>query len=236
MQRRAFLIGGDYKDPDNALSGVRADILAWKRFLMSSLGGNWYENELMDLSGQSKAQVLEALQGGRSIDYSLVCFSGHGYLTKDRFGFSMTMTLINDDIEMSERELNPGSPWTMIVFDCCRRGADNEKVAFSNEALNMSYQRDTRTLFEEELQKCERGLVKVFAANEGQAADDYRSFSRVLIEVANGMVGTCRDGILRINDAVRFASEEMPSQQTPVYMGGRRLHHFPLAVKSQIIY
>ena len=236
MQRRAFLIGGDYKDPDNALPGVRVDILAWKRFLMSSTGGSWYENEIMDLSGQSKAQILEALHGGRSIDYSLVCFSGHGYLAKDRFGFSMTMTLINDAMEMSERELNPASPWTMMVFDCCRKGADNEKVAFSKEARNMSYQWNTRPLFEGELLKCERGLVKVFAADEGQAADDDRSFSRVLIEVAKGMVGACQDGILRINDAVRYAQAEMPLQQTPVYMGGRRLHHFPFAVKTQAIY
>ena len=236
MQRRAFLIGGDYKNPDNALPGVRTDILAWKRFLMSSTGGCWYENEIMDLSGQSKAQILEALQGGRSIDYSLACFSGHGYIAKDRFGFSMTMTLINDAIEMSERELNPASPWTMMVFDCCRKGTDNEKVAFSNEALNMSYQSNTRSLFEGELLKCERGLVKVFTADEGQAADDDRSFSRVLIEVAKGMIGACQDGVLRINDAVRYAQAEMPPQQRPVYMGGRRLHHFPFAVKAQAIY
>ena len=216
MQRRAFLIGGDYKNPDNALSGVRTDILAWKRFLMSSTGGCWYENEIMDLSSQSKAQILEALQGGRSIDYSLVCFSGHGYLTKDKFGFNMTMTLVNDVDEMSERELNPGSPWCMQVFDCCRKGAENEKVAFSNEALNKSFQYNTRILFENELLKCERGLVKVFAAGEGEEADDDRSFSRVLMEVSKLMVGTCQDGVLRIDDAVRFAQIEMPPQQTPV--------------------
>lgn len=236
MQRRAFLIGGDYASPDNQLPGIRADILAWKHFLMSPIGGNWYENEIVDLSGNTKSQILDTLQTGRAVDYSLVCFSGHGYLAKDRFGFSKTMTLINDDIEMSERELTPGSPWTMIILDCCRRGADNEKVATSNEALNMSYQWNTRPLFESELLKCETGLVKVFAADEGQAADDDRSFSRVLIEVAKGMVGACQDGVLRINDAVRYAGAEMPFQQTPIYMGGRRLHHFPLAVKSQAVY
>ena len=234
MQRQAFLIGGDYTNPDNALSGIRADILAWKRFLMSSPGGCWHESEIIDLSGLSKIQILEALQEGRSIDYSLVCFSGQGHQTKDRFGFSMTTTMVNDVVEMSERELNPGSRWTLMFFDCCRKGLnDNETVAFPNEALNKSQQRNTRSLFENELLKCESGLVKVFAADDGQAAAADRSFSRVLIEVANGMVGTCRDGVLRINDAVRFASKEMPSLQTPVYLGGRRLHHFPFAVKSQ---
>jgi hypothetical protein len=236
MQRRAFLIGGDYKNPDNVLSGVRDDILAWKRFLMSSIGGCWYENEIMDLSGQSKAQILETIQEGRSIDYSLVFFSGHGYLAKDRFGFSVTMTLLNDDIEMSERELNSGSPWCMQIFDCCRKGPENEKVAFSNEVLNKSFQHNTRLLFESELLKSERGLVKVFAADEGQAADDDRSFSRVLIEVAKGIIGRCQNGVLGINDAVSVARTVMPPQQTPVYMGGRRLHHFPFAVMPRVIY
>ena len=236
MQRRAFLIGGNYQRPDNSLSGVGSDISAWKQYLMSPYGGSWAEDEILDLSGRSKDNIVSMLQVGRTIDYSLVCFSGHGYLTKDRFGFNMTMTLVNDVDEMSERELNPGSPWCMQVFDCCRKGAENEKVAFSNEALNKSFQYNTRILFENELLKCERGLVKVFAAGEGEEADDDRSFSRVLMEVSKLMVGTCQDGVLRIDDAVRFAQIEMPPQQTPVYLGGRRLHHFPFAVKAQAIY
>lgn len=236
MQRRAFLIGGNYQRPDNSLSGVGSDISAWKQYLMSPYGGSWAEDEILDLSGRSKDNIVSMLQVGRAIDYSLVCFSGHGYLTKDKFGFNMTMTLVNDVDEMSERELNPGSPWCMQVFDCCRKGAENEKVAFSNEALNKSFQYNTRILFENELLKCERGLVKVFAAGEGEEADDNRSFSRVLMEVSKLMVGTCQDGVLRIDDAVRFAQIEMPPQQTPVYLGGRRLHHFPFAVKAQAIY
>lgn len=236
MQKRAFLIGGNYQRPDNSLSGVGSDISAWKQYLMSPYGGSWAEDEILDLSGRSKDNIVSMLQVGRTIDYSLVCFSGHGYLTKDRFGFNMTMTLIDDVVAMSERELNPGSPWCMQILDCCRRDPENEKVGVCDEAIDMSHQHDTRILFENELLKCERGLVKVFAADEGQAAADKKSFSRTLIEIARSAVETCQDGILRINDAVRFAQTEMPPQQTPVYMGGRRLHHFPFAVKHQAIY
>ncbi len=232
MKRQAYLIGGNYQKPGSFLPGIRADIAAWKQYLMSSYGGCWNEDEIIDLSGESKEHIHSALQAGRAVNYSLVCFSGHGYLAKDRFGFNVTMTLIDDAAEMSERELNPGSPWTMMIFDCCRRSLDQEKVACSNEARNTIPHINTRVLFENEMLKCERGLVKVFAASEGEAADDDRSFSRVLIEVAKSKVGTHGYGVLNISDAVSFAKAEMAmvSKQKPVYLGGRRLHHFPFAV------
>ena len=236
MQRRAFLIGGNYQRPDNSLSGVGPDIATWKQYLMSSCGGSWAEDEILDLSGSSKGNIVSMLQVGRTVDYSLVCFSGHGYLTKDRFGFNMTMTLIDDVVAMSERELNPGSPWCMQIFDCCRRDPENEKVGVCDEAINMSHPYDTRIMFENELSKCERGLVKVFATEEGHAAADIKSFSRTLVEIARSAVETCQDGILPIDDAVRLAQTEMPPQQRPVYLGGRRLHHFPFAVKAQAVY
>ena len=235
MKRRAFLIGGNYQAPGNSLSGVGPDIAAWKQYLMSPCGGSWAEDEILDLSGGSKDEIADMLQVGRALDYSLVCFSGHGYLTKDRFGFNMTMTLIDDGVEMSERELNPGSPWCMQILDCCRKDSENEKVASFDESLNMTFRYDTRALFESELLKCERGLVKVFAADEGEEAADDRSFSRVLMEVSRRMVETCQGGVLQIDEAVRFAKAEMPPQQSPIYMGGRRLRHFPFAVNANAI-
>lgn len=230
MKRKAFLIGGCNKSPDNLLPGVHADIAAWKQYLMSSYGGCWLENEIVDLSRQSKDAICSALHIDQLIDYSLVCFSGHGYLAKDQFGFSVTMAMLDDNAEMSERELNPGSPWTMMIFDCCRKGGDLEKVALANEAHTKSALCNTRTLFEDEMLKCEKGLVKVFAADVDQSADDEKSFSRVLMGMAKSKVAAHPDGILRINEAVRLADAELPLQQTPVYMGGRRLHHFPFAV------
>ena len=236
MQRRAFLIGGDYKKPGDLRSGISADIVAWKRYLMSSYGGCWTGDEIVDLSGSGKEHISAVFQASSMVDYSLVCFSGHGYLAKDKWGFSVTKVWINDVVEMSERDLNPGCPWCMQIFDCCRKGPENEKVAFPNETLNKSVQDDTRMLFENELLKCERGLVKVYAASEGEEAADERSFSRVLMAVSKDKAVASANGVLHIDDAVRFANEEMPPQQNPVYRGGRRLHHFPFAVMPRMIY
>ncbi len=236
MKRRAFLIGGDYKKPGDYLSGISADIAAWKQYLMSSYGGCWTGDEIVDLSGGSKEYISAVLQAGGMVDYSLVCFSGHGYLAKDKCGFSVTKVWINDVVEMSERELNPGSPWAMMLLDCCRKGPEHEKIAFANDSLNRSLQCNTRTMFDNELLKCERGLVTVYAADEGEGAADERSFSRVLMGVSKDKVGSSTNGVLHIDEAVRLASEEMPPQQNPVYRGGRRLHHFPFAVMPRMIY
>lgn len=223
-------------NPVNRLPGVIADIAAWKRYLMSPYGGSWVADEIMDLSGLGTGDIRASLQTGRSVDYSLVCFAGHGYLLKDQWGFALTMVWVNDVDKMSERELNPGSPRSMMILDCCRKGEEDEKTAFANEARNMRYDYDTRSLFEKELLRCEKGLVKIYAADEEEGADDERSFSRVLMEVAKNAVGTYPDGILPINHAVELAKAELPPQQNPVYHGGRRLHHFPFAVGKSVYY
>lgn len=229
MKRLAFLIGGTYRASENLLPGVTADIRAWKQFLTSPFGGSWDAEEVIDLSGQDKPAVSQELRRGAVVDYSIVCFSGHGCLVKDRFGFSVTKVLITDQDEMLEYDLNPGSPWCTMVFDCCRAHPDEEKVAIANEASALSLLGNTRVRFEEELKKCEKGCVKVYAADEGESAEDKRSFSRVLISVAQDL-GNYSDGVLRIDQAVRLVGEAMPPQQNPVYGGGRRLRHFPFAV------
>ena len=142
------------------------------------------------------------------------------------------MVQINDTETMSERELNPGSPWCMQIFDCCRKPiVESAESGFVIEkAASFSDYFSTRKKFARELLRCEKGLVKVFATEVGHGAADERSFSRVLLEIAKETIGNCQDGVLRINDAVQLANNELPPQQTPVYMGGRRLRHFPFAV------
>ena len=225
MRRLAFLIGGDYESFDYLAPGVREDIADWKQYLSSPYGGHWSSCEILDLSGLSKREIKSGLQLGCKADFSIVCFSGHGYLKKDQFDFSETMVLINDDEEMSE-----SSPRTMMIIDCCRETQDDGVAPLQNEACNLSYQYDTKSLYEHELLKCEKGLVRVFAAAEGESAADARSFSRTLMKVARSVVKESRNGILRINEAVRLAADRMPMQQNPIYQGGRRLHHFPFAI------
>ena len=229
MKRLAFLIGGTYRASANRLSSVEEDIRAWRKFLVSPCGGSWKDCEIVDLSGKARNVIAAEIRRGGDADYSLVCFSGRGRLVKDRFGFSTTKLFVNDLDEMMEDECNPGSPWCTMVFDCSHKCPARERAAFAGKMPGVSSPEDARVRFEEEVLKCETGLVVVRAADAGGTVEDKRSFSRTLMAVAQNP-DNYSGGFLRIDQAVRLAGNAMPKRHAPVYEGGRRVRHFPFAL------
>lgn len=229
MKRLAFLIGGTYRASANRLSSVEEDIRAWRKFLTSPCGGSWTNGEIIDLSGKARNVIATEIRRGGDADYSLVCFSGRGRLVKDRFGFSTTKLFVNDRDEMMEDECNPGSPWCTMVFDCSLKRLAKEKAALSGKMPGVSFPEDARVRFEEELLKCETGLVVACFADAGGTTANKRSFSQALLSVVRKRE-SYSDGVLRIDQAVRLAGNAMPKRHAPVYEGGRRVRHFPFAL------
>ena len=115
MKRTAFIIGGDYC---KKLKGVEEDVAAWKQFLMSSLGGCWEEDEVVDLSGKDKPSVLAEISKVKDDFYTMILFSGHGDVVKDRLGFPRTHIYLNDYEKVAELELNPNIPRVTMLSDC----------------------------------------------------------------------------------------------------------------------
>lgn len=229
MVRKAILIGGDYKD--EPLDGVRKDLNAWRSYLRSSVGGCWRDDEIQVVKCVDKKLVEEAVDSARSADYAIVCFSGHGDIVKDRFGFSCTRAYLNDSLTITEDELNPGSARCALFLDCCRHPVEKEYAVPSLDSLTESFslRKDTRQIFDDAVARCEKGFIKVYAAAWDESADDDKSFTRTLIGVAEEWART-ETGVLTLKDAVPLASAELDWQQNPVYAGGRRLGHFPFAV------
>ena len=230
MKRTAFIIGGNYC---KKLKGVEEEVAAWKQFLMSSLGGCWEEDEVVNLSGKDKPSVLAEISKAKDDFYTMILFSGHGDVVKDRLGFPRTHIYLNDYEMVSELEMNPKNPRVTMVLDCCRRerkiiGESMEEFAVDEFLLNGV---DTRQSYEAAIAECEMGCVKVYAAALGQQAADEDSFTRTMLACAKEYyVRGMSSNVLTVKDAVELANTELPPQQTPVYNGGRRLHHFPFAV------
>lgn len=230
-KRRAFLIGGRYLEP---LNGVNLDIEAWRSFLQTSMGGCWRSDEVIDLSGKSKDVALEEIKSAQGYFYTMVIFAGHGEVRKDKYGFMRTYVLLNDNEELSEFDLNPGNSRATLIMDCCRnvrRGLVKESMESLLSITSLLNGVNTRTVYENAIENCESGLVKVFSADVGQSAADEDSFLRTLIEAFQDLyLKNAFPGLLTIKNAVSLAATMMSPQQKPVYCGGRRLHHYPLAI------
>lgn len=235
-KRKAFLIGGRYQEP---LRGVSLDIEAWKMYLSSSMGGCWHEkDEIVDLSRSGKDDILAAIKGAGENFYNIVIFSGHGEVCPDSYGFLRTHVMLDDNTTVSELDLNPGSSRALLIMDCCRKvetrlmNESSESIAMDELALNGV---DTRRVYEQLLENCETGLVKVYAAAVGQSASDEESFSRTLIAGLRDAYMSGRMGrSVNIRDAVSLTNQILPVQQTPMYNGGRRRNHYPFAINPLV--
>ena len=233
MERKAIIIGGYDHEKNVPSIGVSQDIAAWRSFLSSPLGGSWRHDEINVIANADAAAVANSVEDASSADYAFVCFSGHGYLTKDKHGFNETKLILRDGVEISERDLNTGRSWCMAIFDCCRK-MESEEPAASLESLKESFAlrpaNEARAIYEQALRRCEKGYVRVYSADVDEGAEDYYSFTRALIDSATDMVREIQEEVLRVDKAVESARPKLGPKQNPVYVGGRRLAHFPFAV------
>lgn len=243
MKRLAVLIqaplsGSDYLD------GVKTDINCWIKHLTSLAGGAWIQsnddnNEILLLKNPSKVTIKSALSLAKSCDFSLVAFSGHGFVKNDgMLDIPTTFMYINEDENISEWELNPGSPRCILSLDCCRNYMRSDALDESLANETYSFAETNRDFFrqkyESQILQCEKGCTRLYAASLDQSASDRPSFTQILTRSAalfNDLYPTLsldiKDAMLRTSTELR---ETFKLNQTPVYNGGRRLKHFPFVV------
>ena len=244
MNRKAIIIGSNY---DSTLSGVKADIVEWKKFLLSPIGGAWNPDELIILKdARTVDEVITAIKSAENTDYAFIAFSGHGGIYKREqnwLGILETFICLDKNEILSEYYLNPGPSCKRctILLDCCRTSMPDVnkfiKIAFAQENCDDELKKCYRNLFDKQLDLSDMGCVKIYATGIGYGAEDENSFSRNLIESAKLHMKSNQCSTLYLNDAVYIASEAMTDinpQQIPQYVGGRRNRHFPFAVNPLI--
>jgi hypothetical protein len=236
MKRKALIIGAS---PDSDyLAGVARDVKNWENFLLSPVGGSWRNSEVKVLREPTKAEALNASAWMEDSDYGKIIFIGHGYIEDDELGSPVTFFNLNEDEVVSERELNPRTPWFIQIMDCCRKYIPvEEAINFSKiSASVLALNEDTaRSLYDTAISRSEKGLVRMYAADLSQGAADEESFSDVLIRQALKW-SRGHSGILDSKHAfelVRQYLQESNPQQTPVHNAGRRHRYFPVAVGGQ---
>lgn len=227
MTRKAILLSASPLSVP--IAGAESDTEPWYHFLRSNAGGAWSDQEITRLNNPDRDATLAAVRTAKDADYSLLVFAGRGQVRKGDVPWPEAHTLLGDGGSVSEADLNPGTPRCTLVFDWSN-GASTQPGALGRGADQAGNQ--FRALFDQALQKAEGGLVKIFASQTDAAAPHGLSFSSLLLHAAQEWTRT-NHGTLSLQQAVSLVADATPKTAPTLkaeYQGGRRLHHFPLAV------
>lgn len=169
-RRMAILIGapgwGKFRLP-----GVGCDLKNFCDYLQTPRGGGWYPHEIITLDDPSRMDALE-ITGESIADYTLVYFSGHGYMENQ-----CQNILSFRDGGLEDRLLLNDSPRQLVIADSCRKflpgisGIPGETEEFAY-ATGFS---EARELFNRYIHASRVGKLIVHATAKNQYAYDAAS-------------------------------------------------------------
>jgi len=186
MKRIALIIGSS-GSPDEFLPGVEVDVRSYRNFLLSPVGGQWYQNEIITLLDEDILIVRDAIAKIRNYrpDFAFVVFAGHGYY----FTRNTQRVLMVGSDELYENELRKLAPRELLIIDTC---AGMEKEIYKEEAMVEGLIKtakfiDYRKIYEEAIKRCLPQEIILYGSSPGEySADTPRGglFSKTLLEVA----------------------------------------------------
>lgn len=184
------------------------------------------DDEVCVSRGQTVEEIRTLVSSAPPVDYTLLFVFGPIQLLKmDRPWLELVVTVAG--MTITERELNPGSPRCMLIFDdAAAESSDRVDGPASADRLSQS-----RTLYDRCLTNAEAGLVKVFPSSAETGAHAKISVVKQLLTAAQRWNPT-GPGIMDIDEAVTRAQsvDETRNSAVLTYRGGRRLRHFPFSV------
>lgn len=243
MIRRALIIYCNDTE-SGELDGPPHDNQNFCDYLTSSLGGNWYDEEIRSLQNPSSVQVSNAISRFlNGADYTFIIFTGHGYINLDDRK-RQYVELTNGDIPVSN--LRTTAKRQTLIVDACRgffSPARELTKAFGDVFEHFTGKPNTRKIFDNAVLKAEEGWTVLYAASRNQTALDTEegaAYLLSLLEVAENWGETNkRHNILPINvaheRAKTYLSENFDTIQVPSQNAEKRINHFPFAVKTTMI-
>ena len=237
--RKAILIGnsGGYRNLKH-LKGVRIDLENYRNYLKSKAGGQWHENEITILHDADSSTILNEIKN-ISADYTFTTCSGHGFINT----YSSSDHVCLSDIDLQIGKLAYKSVKQTIIIDACREvithTPEDLTKAFVLESKTQAEGKDTRELFDMEIEKMPKGILVVFStqANEAAGDDDSKGghFTYSFLKSGRDWWNNLNNrGTFRIDSAITEAEKIMKAtfltNQNPALGGqSRRLTFPPLA-------
>ena len=249
MRRRAILIEAANVKRCTYIPGAEADVKNYKRYLMTTSGGAWHESEITVLSKPSSLLLVQHVNNAEAlVDYLFVSFSGHGYMRRPQTNSfispsanDLTMLCLNDSEQVPLSIINPRIRNFVIVDSC--RGLEDEAIlkACQEEARALYFSEDiARQIFDNAVMRAEIGQSVAFSCgiNESAGEDKNRGgyFSAAMMECGLNLSNRAsRNTAITVADVFKCAFSRVKTQaatQNPDYSPGRRLCHFPFAVRG----
>lgn len=195
MNKKVLIISNPGKiGADNYCEGVKRDVENYKKFFTSPLGGNWYEWEIEHLIQPDVDMVKNLLEKMRTLDYSIIVFTGHGYsmdgdtyveLKPGRDKMDTSNDMCVDKFRLANKK-------RLIIVDCCRSelGPINESEEMHKEILMKAFaQQNTRERYERQIQNTPLMNIIMYSCDLGETSgDDSRKggyYSSALLKVCD---------------------------------------------------
>jgi len=243
MIRRALIIYCN-ETQSGELFGPPIDNQNFFNFLTSSLGGNWFREEIYSLQNPSSVQVENSINSFlNGADYTFIIFTGHGFINLDSQK-QQYVELINGGIPILN--LRTTAKRQTLIVDACRgffSPTREVNKVFGDVFDHFTGKTNTRKIFDNAVLYAEEGWTILYAANRNQTALDTvegAAYLLSLLEVAeNWGVNNKIDNILPINVAHQrakiYLSKNFETIQEPSKNAEKRIIHFPFAVKMTLI-
>jgi hypothetical protein len=184
MDRKALIIGNPGYG-EAYLRGVEKDLVNYESFLKSPLGGAWREQEIVTLSDQGKINIASQVNAVKTADYSLIVFSGHGYVDGKS---KSTILIVKNGDELNSKELRFGAPKHTLILDCCRVVEVPERIlmeAFVKKMAPSLNPQECRYYYNKRIEECAVALVVLFACSEDETAGDTPQGGRYSVNLIN---------------------------------------------------
>lgn len=239
MKRRALIIGNAGNE-DEFLLGVSKDVNNYERFLLSTIGGNWYKDEIYISLDETKQEVetkIEKLQNERN-DFTFIVFTGHGSFSKLK---NCRKLYINDDY-IYEIDLLYSSKKQVMVIDTCA-GIENDLLletgfeSYAMDSIRKNASISHRVIYENYIQECLEQQNILYACDIDESSADTSKgglFSYYLIETANNNqtlnVLDTQNVYIKTNALVQ--NDHRTKQNPQFFNSARSIKKLPFSIKE----
>lgn len=224
--KRIALVIGQSGDEDEFLPGVKVDVMNYRNFLLSPVGGLWYEEEIEISLNEDIYKVLLLIDDIREghYDFAFVVFTGHGFYSAER----RERGLWFGDYVLYESGLRDLAPYELLILDTC--AGMEEKIVpeyFIPEYFKKTAAlRDYRDIYESALRQCDPQEIILYASSPGEYAADTAGgglFSKALLQVAyNNSEYEVLSALMAWKIAYEIVIEESRGKQHPYYYASVR--------------